>query len=157
MSKESEELKRLEVKYIRDGAKAAYKKGTECYCCGATEELQLHHFASLEMLWERYKAKNKVKILSVEDIFMARGPFVELHRQEIYKDVVTLCKDCHMYKLHKVYGIKPLLTTAKAQKNWCIKQRLKIRGDTGGLVLDVQEETAEGGSGEVESSSAKDC
>jgi hypothetical protein len=119
------ELKRLEVKYIRDGAKAAYTKDVECFICGETEELQLHHFYTINILWENYKRKNKIKIETVEDILAIRDVFVQDHYEEIYNEVVTLCKFHHMERLHKVYGKVPPLATAKKQKNWCEIRREK--------------------------------
>ena len=37
-------FKRDLVKYVRDKAKSQYKKGSECYICGSTDELR---FSSL--------------------------------------------------------------------------------------------------------------
>ncbi len=119
------DLKRLEVKYIRDGAKAAYNKGTECYICGTSDELQLHHFRSLTLLWENWKRKNKITIDTVDDIMEIRDTFVSDHYKEMYEEVVTLCKFHHMERLHKIYGKVPLLITANKQKNWCEKRREK--------------------------------
>ena len=119
------DLKRLEVKYIRDGAKAAYIKEKECYVCGTDQELQLHHFHSLTLLWEKWKKEKGVTINEVSDIMEVRDTFVADHYQEMYKDVVTLCKLHHMDRLHKVYGKVPLLSTATKQKRWCDKRREK--------------------------------
>ena len=119
------DLKRLEVKYLRDGAKSAYKKDIECYICGKTEELQLHHFNSITILWENWKAKKGITIDSVDDIMNIRDEFVEVHHDEMYHEVVTLCKFHHMDRLHKVYGKSPALHTAKKQKNWCSIRRKK--------------------------------
>jgi len=119
------DLKRLEVKYIRDGAKSAYEKDTECFICGTDQELQLHHFSSLSLLWENWKRKNKITISSVDEIMEIREVFIEEHRTEIYDEVVTLCKHHHMDRLHKIYGKSPLLYTAKKQKKWCEIRREK--------------------------------
>ena len=44
MAKNINPLKRLEVKYVRDGIKSRYKLKTECEICGTTEELENHHY-----------------------------------------------------------------------------------------------------------------
>lgn len=119
------ELKRLEVKYIRDGAKAAYTKDTECYVCGTDKELQLHHFYSLTLMWEKWKAEKNIVINEVADIMDIRDTFVAEHHKEMYDEVVTLCKLHHMDRLHKVYGKVPRLSTAAKQRRWCDKRRDK--------------------------------
>ena len=119
------DLKRLEVKYIRDGAKSAYEKDKECFICGTTDNLQLHHFYTVNILWENWKRKNKIVISSVEDIMNIRDTFVEDHYEEMYNETVTLCKFHHMDRLHKIYGKVPPLITAKKQKVWCEKRREK--------------------------------
>ena len=119
------DLKRLEVKYIRDGAKAAYTKDKECFVCGTDEELQMHHFYSMTPLWEKWKKENKIVIKSADEIKTIRDDFIKDKHVEIYDEVVTLCKFHHMERLHKVYGKVPLLSTAKKQKNWCLKRREK--------------------------------
>ena len=120
------DLKRDEIKYIRDISKSAYKKDKECYICGTTEELQFHHFYSMTALWERWKKNNNIVIKDVEDIEIYREHFKIFHRKEIYDDTVTLCKFHHMERLHKIYGKTPTLATAEKQRRWCEKQREKI-------------------------------
>jgi hypothetical protein len=119
------ELKRLEVKYIRDGAKAAYTKDTECYICGALEDLQLHHYYTVTLLWEKWKRTNKIVIQDAEHIMRIRDDFVSEYYTEMYDETVTLCKFHHMDRLHKVYGKVPSLITAKKQKKWCDARRAK--------------------------------
>lgn len=119
------DLKRLEVKYVRDGAKALYTKDSECFICGKDQDLQLHHFNTLTLMWEKWKKENNIVIDSVEDIMDVRDTFV-LHRYtEMYDEVVTLCKFHHMDRLHSIYGKVPPLATAKKQKIWCEKRREK--------------------------------
>ena len=120
------DLKRDEIKYIRDISKAAYTKEATCYICGTTEELQFHHFYSMTPLWEKWKKDNNIVITSVEDILDYREHFKAFHSNEIYNETVTLCKFHHMEKLHKVYGKVPALHTAEKQKRWCDKQKEKI-------------------------------
>lgn len=119
-------MKRLEVKYIRDFSKSAYKKDKECFICGTDQELQLHHYYSMTLLWEKWKKERKVKIENVEDILKYREEFVQDHHVEVYDEVVTLCKHHHMDKLHGVYGKVPPLYTASKQKQWCLIQRSKL-------------------------------
>ena len=120
------DLKRDEIKYIRDLAKSAYAKGNECYICGEPENLEFHHFYSLTKLWEKWKKKEKVIITSVDDIMKYRELFKEFHHDELYNQTITLCKFHHREKLHKIYGKVPCLATAMKQKRWCDTQREKI-------------------------------
>ena len=125
------DLKRDEIKYVRDLSKSAYNKDSKCYICGAVEELQFHHFYSMTPLWEKWKKKNSIVINSVDDVFEHRETFKEDHHDEIYNQTVTLCKFHHMEKLHKIYGKVPALTTAMKQKRWCDKQKLKYEVSNG--------------------------
>ena len=120
------DLIRDEIKYVRDGAKAAYGKDSECFICGTSEELQFHHFYSMTLLWNKWKKENNVDITSVDDIMGIRDTFTEEHHDEIYNQTVTLCKFHHMERLHKIYGKVPLLGTAMKQRRWCDKQRIKF-------------------------------
>jgi len=120
------DLKRDEVKYIRDISKSAYKKESECYICGATEELDFHHFSSMTHLWNAWKRKNKIIIRNVEDILMHREDFRDDHHTEIYEDTITLCRLHHRERLHKVYGKVPALATSEKQKRWVEKQKIKL-------------------------------
>ena len=118
------ELKRDFVKYIRDKAKSAYSKGSSCEICGATEELDFHHFYSVAELVNRWLKTNKLKIESVDQAHEFRDRFISEHHAEIYEHAVTLCHTHHM-KLHSIYGRNPQLITAKKQMNWVSKQREK--------------------------------
>ena len=119
------DLIRDEIKYVRDGAKAAYAKKAHCYICGTEEELQFHHFYSMTLLWNKWKKTHGIDIESVDDIMQVRDIFVEDHHDEVYNQTVTLCKFHHMERLHKIYGKVPTLGTAMKQKRWCEKQRIK--------------------------------
>lgn len=118
-------LKRDEIKYIRDLAKSSYKKGTECYICGSKENLQFHHFYSLTELWNKFKRKVNIKIETIQDILDWREVFKSAHHTEIYDETITLCKFHHMERLHKIYGKSPPLSTAIKQKKWCELRREK--------------------------------
>lgn len=119
------DFKRDLIKYCRDKAKSGYKKEKECYICGTTEDLQFHHYYSMTPLLEKFLRKIKVKIECEDDILVYRDQFISAHHTEIYDETVTLCKGCHMGKLHKIYGKVPSLATAKKQQRWVEKQRQK--------------------------------
>ena len=119
------DLKRDYIKYIRDRAKARYTetKGSDCFICGTTEELQFHHFYSVATLAAKWIKENGHK---KEDVELWRDEFIDIHQQELYNEVVTLCKKHHMDGLHRVYTRTPAPSTAEKQKRWCQKQRDKF-------------------------------
>lgn len=121
--------KRLAIKWIRDGAKAAYKKEAECFICGNTEELELHHTNGLTNLLEKWAKKNKIDISTDEAVLEIRDRFIEEHHKELYEDVFTLCAPHHA-KLHQVYGKSPPLSTASKQVRWVHIQKDKLNGIT---------------------------
>lgn len=114
-------LKRDPVKYVRDRAKARYKKGKECEICGATEDLDFHHFYSISELLHNWIKRNR---LDPNDVLEFRDEFIEQHWDELYKHTVTLCRSDHL-RLHSVYGRNPTLGTAKKQIRWVNIQRNK--------------------------------
>ena len=118
------ELKRDFTKYVRDGAKNLYNKGTECEVCGTTENLEFHHYKTLSVLVNTWVRKNNLKIDTAEEAFIQRDNFIAEYEDELYEKTVTLCKDHHA-KLHKVYGKNPTLGTAAKQPRWVQKQRDK--------------------------------
>jgi len=118
------ELKRDFVKVVRDGAKSLYNKGNECEICGATEQLEFHHYKTLSILVNSWVAKNRLTITTLEEAQEERDKFIEEYQEELYDLTVTLCKDHHA-ALHKVYGKNPLLGTSKKQARWVKKQRDK--------------------------------
>ena len=115
------DLKRDIIKYIRDKAKNEYEKGEECYICGATQQLDFHHFHTLSPLVHSYV---KINELLPENILSFREDFIEQHWAELYDHTVTLCHEHHL-KLHKIYGRNPPLSTAKKQQRWVEIQREK--------------------------------
>jgi hypothetical protein len=117
-------LKRDLVKYVRDRAKAKYIKGSSCEICGSTEDLDFHHFNSVSELLHKWIRKQKLNILTVEDIMEHRDTFIEQHLSEMYDETATLCHNCHL-KLHSIYGRNPSLATAKKQARWVNRQREK--------------------------------
>jgi hypothetical protein len=119
-------LKRLEVKYVRDKAKARYPYGEVCAICGITEPLELHHYKSVTLLWEAWKKATGTEIKDVDDVLFHRDAFIAEHQQELYVDCVTLCA-AHHAKLHAIYGPKPMLHTAAKQANWVRLQKEKLQ------------------------------
>ena len=117
-------LKRDLVKYVRDKAKSQYKKGTHCYICGETENLDFHHFYGLTELLETWLKKQEIVVTEEEQIVSLRPQFIEEHMKELYEDAVTLCHDHHL-RLHSIYGKRPKLVTAKKQQRWVDIQRNK--------------------------------
>jgi len=119
-------LLRDQVKYLRDGIKANYKKTNECYICGQTEKLEYHHYTPLVYLWETWKQKNNITIHDTNDIMTYRYDFYKDHTVELIDDCVTLCKEHHS-KLHSIYGVTysgaPYIT--KKVRRWVEIQRNK--------------------------------
>jgi hypothetical protein len=118
------DLKRDLIKYVRDRAKAKYKKDSKCFICGTNKELDFHHFFGLTELLEQWIKNNRVVIKTEEDILVQRDIFIEDHLTELYDEAVTLCHSHHL-KLHSIYGKRPKLVTAEKQKRWVVKQRDK--------------------------------
>ena len=127
----AQELKRLEVKYIRDRAKSAYpsKLNARCAICDTKQDIQFHHYVGVSNLWNAFKKKHKIKITSVEDIEIYRDRFISVHATELYDKGVFLCKKHHK-ALHNIYGVSPVISTASKQARWVEKQKAKYNGDT---------------------------
>lgn len=117
-------LLRDPIKYVRDRAKARYKKGPECEICGTTEKLDFHHYYTMTPLFNKWCKLKGYSVKVVDDILKIRDEFILDEEDKIYNQTVTLCHDHHM-KLHSVYGKDPALTTAEKQKNWVKIQREK--------------------------------
>ncbi len=118
-------LKRDVTKYIRDKAKSKYNIDTECYICGSQERIQFHHYNTITELvarWTRINKYDKLEVLSW------REQFIEEHKKELYEETVTLCEECHVGKLHNLYGRNPSLGTAAKQKRWVEKQKECLTG-----------------------------
>lgn len=115
------ELKRDPVKYVRDKAKAGYKKDTKCYICSSEVELDFHHYYSLAPLLDQFV---KERNYHIEDIRDFREEFINEHWEELYDWTVTLCHTHHL-KLHSIYGRNPPLHAAKKQMRWTELQREK--------------------------------
>lgn len=118
---------RIPVKWVRDKAKSAYEKKSECHICGTTEDLELHHTRSITTLLENWAKANNYDISTDEGILAVRDEFIAQHHKEIYEDVFTLCNKHHVM-LHGVYGKKPALHTADKQVRWIEIQKNKVAG-----------------------------
>jgi hypothetical protein len=123
-------LKRDEIKNVRDRVKANYKKGDKCEICDSTERLEFHHFTSLTALWNKWKRENNIVIKDTDDMLKYGDMFTDQYTFELLEDTVTLCHYHHAERLHKIYGKTPPLSTAKKQRNWVKIQREKfLKGD----------------------------
>lgn len=130
MAKNTNENKRIAVKHVRDRAKSAYEKKSECYVCGTSNDLELHHTHSITILLNNWAATNGFDISTDEGILAVRDDFIEQHHKEIYDDVYTLCNKHHV-KLHSIYGKAPPPGSEAKQAAWLLAQRNKfLHGET---------------------------
>lgn len=119
--------KRIAVKHVRDKAKAAYDKKSECYICGCKNDLELHHTHSVTLLLNAWAARKSYDISTDEGILGVRDEFIAEHHDELYKHVFTLCNPHHV-KLHSIYGKAPPLASASKQSRWVEIQKAKHEG-----------------------------
>jgi len=118
---------RIPVKWVRDKAKAAYQKKTECHVCSTQEDLELHHYASITLLLNAWATRKGYNISTDEGILEVRDEFIAEHNKELYDDAVTLC-NLHHVALHSIYGKAPALNSAEKQKFWIERQKAKYEG-----------------------------
>ena len=121
------ENKRIPVKYVRDKAKAAYDKKSECNICGSTEDLELHHFNSITLLLENWAVAKRYDISTDDGILAVRDEFITDHNEELYAQVRTLCNKHHV-ALHRVFGKAPPLNSTARQERWVGIQKDKFEG-----------------------------
>ena len=119
--------KRTAIKYIRDGIKQKYDKGSHCEICDGTEELEFHHYHTVAFVLENYAKAEDILLDTTEQILAMRDEFYKKHWYELVTDAVTLCKNHHT-QLHGIYGQKPLLSTVEKQRNWVTKMHGKAHG-----------------------------
>jgi hypothetical protein len=117
--------KRIAIKWVRDGAKSAYVKESECYICATSEDLELHHCHGMQNLWDKWIKDNKYIADTDDQVKELREQFINEHHTQLYIDVFTLCS-LHHRKLHAVYGKSPPLSTAKKQVGWVNTQKEKF-------------------------------
>lgn len=118
------QLKRQAVKYVRDKVKSHYPKTGICQICGSVDGVDLHHYHSVTGLWERWCRLNSIVVRNEETVLEHRDQFIEQHWFELVQDCANLCHK-HHERLHKIYGGKPVLTSANAQRNWVARQTEK--------------------------------
>jgi 5-methylcytosine-specific restriction endonuclease McrA len=119
--------KRIAVKWVRDKAKKAYEKETECFICGTQVELELHHTHSITLLLEAWAKRKGYDISTDDGIIAVRDEFIEEHKQELYDEVYTLCNKHHV-ALHTVYGKIPQPGSESKQEHWINIQKSKVNG-----------------------------
>ena len=118
-------LKRLEVKYIRDYIKRMYKDPDKCYICGSKENRELHHIMTVSELWEDYKKKHEIVIKDPDHIMSLRSSFYKEYETELHNDnLYTLCKRHHL-QLHTIYGQTYSNKLVPKIKRWLERQREK--------------------------------
>lgn len=106
-------MSRKLISWVRDGCKANYVKQDHCEKCKITEgQLEVHHLNTVSLVVKNFQVGRED--WSVEDF---RTAIYEAHWPELVEETVTLCVPCHE-KLHKLYGVAPLLSTANKQRNW---------------------------------------
>jgi 5-methylcytosine-specific restriction endonuclease McrA len=127
--------KRIPVKWVRDRAKAAYEKKTQCCVCGDTTDLELHHLHSVTILLDKWSQAKGYDISTDEGIVAVRDEFIDEHRVELYEQVYTLCNRHHV-ALHGVYGKAPRPGSEPKQAHWIEMQRAKY--SSGGVVVPKQ-------------------
>ena len=121
--------KRIPVKWVRDRAKAAYEKKTECCICGSVTDLELHHLHSVTILLDKWSEAKGYDISTDAGILAVRDEFIDTHRVELYDQVYTLCNRHHV-ALHSVYGKAPRPGSEPKQAHWIETQRAKHTGGT---------------------------
>jgi 5-methylcytosine-specific restriction endonuclease McrA len=121
--------KRIPVKWVRDRAKAAYEKKTECCVCGSAADLELHHLHSVTILLDKWSEAKGYDISTDAGILAVRDEFIDEHRVELYDQVYTLCNRHHV-ALHSVYGKAPRPGSEPKQAHWIETQRAKHTGGT---------------------------
>lgn len=114
--------------YVRDGIKQEYqkKKKNECYICGDTINLEVHHLFSLSVLfdeWLKEKFIPKKSIVFLEQIKSLRSQFYVDKKKEL-DSVITLCQS-HHDKLEYYFGKKPRLSKVDAMSRYIMNERKK--------------------------------
>ena len=117
--------KRIPVKWVRDRAKAAYEKKTQCFICDTESELELHHLHSITILLGKWAELKGYDISTDDGILAVRDEFIEEHKLELYDQVYTLCNPHHV-KLHGVFGKAPAPGSESKQARWIGIQREKL-------------------------------
>ena len=117
--------KRIPVKWVRDRAKAAYEKKSQCFICDTDKDLELHHLHSITILLEKWSEQKGYDISTDDGILAVRDEFIDEHKLELYEQVYTLCNPHHI-ALHAVYGKAPHPGSEAKQARWIGIQRDKF-------------------------------
>lgn len=115
---------RVKTKWIRDGVKSNYKRGTECEICSTAEDLEFHHYTTLSLLLDTYCREQGITLETDEDVLAMRDAFYQAHWHEVVEHAVTLCASHHKM-LHKIYGKQPAISTSQKQVVWVQRQKDK--------------------------------
>lgn len=106
-------MSRKLISWVRDGCKANYVKKDFCEKCKTSEgQLEVHHLFTVSLVVKAFQEGRED--WSIDDF---RTAIYEAHWPELVEQTVTLCVPCHE-KLHRIYGVAPLLSTAEKQRNW---------------------------------------
>jgi len=143
MAANTNKLKRAHIKYIRDGVKTHYPERVECAVCGTKEDLELHHYNSVSLLFWAWQKRKGYPVDTVDQIMDIRDEFYDTYWDELVKLVVTLCAKHHS-QLHQIYGPIPALNTARKQERWVHIQRRKTGLDPTDLLEKEQNEDTGG-------------
>lgn len=136
MAKNTGNAKRDLIKYVRDGIKQQYSKANECAICSSNEDLELHHYHSVQLMVDEFLTINNLEEpKSEQECFAIRELIYKEKWFELVTDTVTLCFTHHR-ELHKIYGVSPPLKTTEQQRNWVIK-----RHDRFSNIIPVEKET----------------
>ena len=119
-------LKRFPIKYIRDFIKKDYKLKDECYICGESNKLELHHLFSVSELFSKWCVSKKIN--NIESVDLIKELRVDFAKDEADKlsnvNLYTLCKTHHL-RLHTIYGQTYANHLVPKIKNWIHVQREK--------------------------------
>lgn len=111
-------MSRKLISWVRDGCKSNYVKKDHCEKCKKTEgQLEVHHLNTVSIIVKNFLVGREE--LTIDEF---RTAIYAAHWPELVEDTVTLCVPCHE-KLHKIYGVAPLLSTAEKQRNWVLSTK----------------------------------
>ena len=122
--------KRIPVKWVRDRAKAAYEKKTQCCVCGSATDLELHHLHSVTILLDKWSEARGYDISQVE--CQLEVPNGMQMTQELLADSDLMCE---MFRSAYVaaesmgdYGLANFLADrqdAHKKHSWMLRSTLK--------------------------------
>lgn len=123
MSKE-----KIFIKFIRAKAKTQYHKAKqdECWICGSTKDLELHHNKPLSSIVKEYLAQHK--IVEPTNDKELREKILNSCSREIYgrENLVTLCRQHHK-ALHDIFGKSYNIKVSDKVKNYLQRQKERLQ------------------------------